>query len=347
MRHASTWVQSKYITLSRKSSEQEKALSDSLLEPGCLSRRIPINVVDHILSYVSQSDLGWWSPSEQILLRPKIYRSVYDLDISWIHSMQKIRSALQIPRFDLNILADTTSPEFLIDDGNPDNEAHPWSRIEDVEEYLEKLAAASELTTRIKSFNLQLVMAYNTYSLFLSAAARSFWYAEALIVQTAVSRCDEYNVNFEDDTLSEIQNILLTTPHGTGPPKPESVVLTSPLLGPFVAAGILASTTHLTLTASASFTFEYIPQEVTAGLPCLRKLNMYDICEDPGQPTIHFGLVSDLRVPSLSFIDICSPSNEVRCLGIKVTNDDLDRLGPDIRKITWTQIFTLVNPSQS
>ena len=176
MRHASTWVQSKYITLSWKISEQEKDLSNSLLEPGCLSRRIPINVVDHILSYVSQSDLGWWSPSEQIILRPKTYRSVYDLDISWRHSREKIRNALEIPRFDVNILADTTSPELLIDDGDPDNdEVHVWSRIEDFEEYIEKLAAASDLTPRIKSFNLQLVMAYNTYSLFLSAAARSFW----------------------------------------------------------------------------------------------------------------------------------------------------------------------------
>ena len=254
--------------------------------------------------------------------------------------MEKIRSALEIPRFDVNILADTTSPELLIDDGDPDNdEVHVWSRIEDFEEYLEKLAAASDLTTRIKSFNLQLVMAYNTYSLFLSAAARSFWYAEALTVQTAVSRCDGYNIDFEDDTLSEIQSVLMTTPH-TGPPKPESVVLTSPLLKPFVAAGILASTTHLTLTASASSTFEYIPQEVTAGLPCLRGLNMYNIREDPGQPTIHFGLVSDLRVPSLSFIDICSPSNEVRCLGIKVTNDDLDRLVPEETESLLLKIAT-------
>ena len=171
-------------------------------------------------------------------------------------------------------------------------------------------------------------MAYNTYSRYLSAAALSFWYAEVLIVQTADTKCVEYNVDLEDDTLDEILSILLATPH-TGPPKPEKVTLTSPLLQPFMAAGILDSTTHLTLTASTSFAFEYIPQEVTAGLPCLRNLNMYNIREDPGQPTIHFGLVSDLRIPSLSFIDICSPSNEVRCLGIKVMYDDLSHLGPE------------------
>ena len=62
---------------------------------------------------------------------------------------------------------------------------------------------------------------------------------------------------------------------------------------------------------------------VVADLPSLRSLDLYNIREDPAQLLIHLGSVSVLRVPSLSFIKLCSPMNEVRCLGIRLADCEI------------------------
>ena len=326
LQYASVWVMKKRDTLSHEILKQEEALKNSLLKPGSLFRHgpIPMDVVDVIQSFLPEAlTTQPLSIGDLDVLQLANRHSVYDLDIRHVSvgQVRQVTQAQETQRFNLSILADTTRPEFLIfDDNEDDDDIHNFDDTAKLEEFIEKLVIVSELTTQIKSFNFRLVTASNTCMPLLTAAARSFWYSEDLTVETFISHTGP-NVELEDDTLSEIQDILVATPH-TGL-RLRRAKLTRPLLQPFVDAGLLASVTHLTLTESASLAVKYIPQMVVAGLPSLRSLDLYNIREDPAQLLIHLGSVSVLRVPSLSFIKLCSPMNEVRCLGIRLADCEI------------------------
>ena len=323
LRYASVWVMKKRDTLSHEILKQEEALKNSLLGPGSLSRHglIPMDVVDVIQSFLPEAlTTQPLTIGDLDVLQLANRHSVYDLDIrhTSVGQVRQVRQAQEIQRFNLAIHADTTRPEFRIfDDNEDDNDVHNFDDTAKLEEFIEKLVIVSELTTQIKSFNFQLVTASNTCMPLLTAAARSFWYSEDLTVETSISRTG-LNIELEDDTLSEIQDILVAAPHAGSLRPPRRAKLTRPLLQPFVDAGLLASVTHLTLTESASLAVKYIPQMVVADLPSLRSLDLYNIREDPAQLLIHLGSISVLRVPSLSFITRCSPMNEVRCLGVRL-----------------------------
>ena len=131
---------------------------------------------------------------------------------------------------------------------------------------------------------------------------------------------DDDDIGLEADTLSRVSDALKANVPHTDLTTPKDVTLTGPLLLPFEAAGLLRGVTHLTLTTSKSRI--HFPQAITAGMPALRDLNLYGLNYSYGQPRINLGLISTLRIPSLSFLEYCGSSDDVRYLGIRAYEPD-------------------------
>ena len=328
LQHASEWVGIRQYSLRQEAYTLEKVLQSSLGGPGSIASRLPPELKNWIVSLVPRG----WSGSKLEFRNFEPIRYVYVLNVNWT-SLDRIKQAHYVPRIDLEVFADAITPNFFFDfDGSENDEPVLFTtQTCNFGSFTRKLKALSELADRIRLFEFRLVTAHRIFLPLLEAAGCSFWYPEDLIVNAKAPGAngfegDHVDLGLGDDTLIKVEDALRTKIPRTGTPKkPKRATLTSPLLQPFAAVGLLSSVTQLTLTASDFHA--YLPQKVTADLPALRDLNIYNIHWDLGQPSIHLGHISTLRVPSLSFIELCSPSEEVRCLGIRTC--DYGDLSPE------------------
>ena len=197
-----------------------------------------------------------------------------------------------------------------------------------LEKYIAKLETLSRLGKRIKHFDLCLKTERQTFLPLIKAAGRCFWYPKVLAVEASDAWEDDDNIHLEDDTLREVTDALKANVPRTDLPTPKDVTLTGPLLLSFMDAKLLRSVTRLTLTTSRSRF--HLPQAITAVLPALRDLDLYGLNYRLGQPMIDLGSISTLRIPSLSFLEYCRFSYDVRYHGIRVRPGFLGR-----KKLEW------------
>ena len=133
---------------------------------------------------------------------------------------------------------------------------------------------------------------------------------------------------------------------GVGNVKLKTATINYCLLWPFADAGLLSSVTHLILTApmgSLERCANFLPT-LLSGLPVLRILDASGLTCDfisDGQSTTCLGSIATLRIPNLSFLNLCSPSSKIKCLKLrKGDKDDLEAmvsriatLFPDLREL--------------
>ena len=269
-------------------------------EPSSARRALPSELRDIIMSYMPRDS---WGTGNFRLRCVYPLRRIHKLCVHQA-SIKKIRQAYDYPTVDLEIYAFAIRPinSFVL-------------------EFISKLETLAGLGRRIKRFELSLKTDRQTFLPLMEAAGRCFWYPKVLAVEASEALEDDDKIDFEDDdTITMITDALKANVPHTDLTTPKDVTLTGPLLLSFKGAGLLHCVTHLTLTASTS-TF-YLPQAITAGMPALRDLNLYGLNYSYGQPRINLGLISTLRIPSLSFLEYCRSSDDVRYLGIRAYEPD-------------------------